>query len=358
MGVGHTRCSRTAPLRVITIARTQIDPPRWCRRCSSPPPGRPSPSTRAASPTARGATACTTRPEGATARSRPASGRTCSAEATRARCASTATRRPGCPGPRVHFVSTVHVRPHLRQAAPKQLGPGRRLRLAEEDLHAGPRAGRGRAREPGRAARPQHRGLRVRLPARRPPRHGARAGPIPAPASPARAATTPTAATAASPAATIVTTGAPDRRQRLLRRAAPSRWPASGRVGVYRLLGGVGYRPPSLPAGWPSRTPRPTPFRPRRLQPHRDRDPDAGGLRPGHERVVRQLPPRACSRASVTEQMDGLRHPVGQRGQAPRLLPDQLHRLREDRAASPTPTSPAPTCRSCPSRRARATTPR
>ena len=199
--------------------------------------------------------------------------------------------------------------------------------MAEEDLHVDPGPGRRLAHQPGRAARPQRGRLRVRLPPRRRPRHrpgrflsqlGPRLRELP---RPARALPAPRRRRRRHHRR-------PDRRQRHLRQ----------QPGAHRRQLGGGRLPPARRRGLPA------PFAVRRaglrlsptrrrfthgLQPGRDGDPDPGGLRKGHERVVRQLPPRHA--AGQRHRRHGGAPPPGrQRGQAARLVPDQLHRLRED----------------------------
>ena len=90
-------------------------------------------------------------------------------------------RAPGAPGPfRVH----LDARPHRGQGA-EAAHPRRRLRLAEEDLHVDPGAGRRPAHQPRGAARPQRGGHPSTATSPTAPTPRPRAAPTPAPTSPA-----------------------------------------------------------------------------------------------------------------------------------------------------------------------------
>ncbi len=171
LGVGHARCSSSAHSGVTTTARTQR-PASWCRRSSSPPRGPALAFHSGGVADCEGCHSMHNSIGGSHRAWRPALGLVPAApERTRARSASTATRRPGCPAPRVHFVSTS-TPTSTAGKAPRQLTPGGDFGWLKKTYTWTPAQGAAPLTSPGERHGHNVVAVRVRLPGRRRPRHG------------------------------------------------------------------------------------------------------------------------------------------------------------------------------------------
>ena len=101
-------------------------------------------------------------------------------------------------------------------------------------------------------------------------------------------------------------------------------------VGVYRLLGGVGYQPKSLPSGFAFTSGPPDAVSPRLY----NRAENVTQTRVAYGRGMSEWCANChpgMMRSGYTADMGGLYHPAGNDAKLSPRLPDQLHRLREDR---------------------------